>query len=187
MFTYLFMCTWGPIIALGVNIFGKIFSLFLFFCEKPLIQQSSNRAWPKGKGSKTVLIVDYPPHSLDCLSSHTYLCFYPISFLFVSFCWLFFVYFQTFPWSSLCPHLHCFWTLSVCYLLMTTFFRFPWCHQKPSCFWPNKKLWHAVSENIRDARRRENVELIHCWCQDIIICYLASDDWSNSKWTQKVI
>ena len=29
-------------------------------------------------------------------------------------------------------------------------------------FWPNKKLWHAVSENIRDARRRENVELIHC-------------------------
>ena len=80
------MCTWGPIIALGVNIFGKIFSLFLFFCEKPLIQQSSNRAWPKGKGSKTVLIVDYPPHSLDCLSSHTYLCFYPISFLFVCFC-----------------------------------------------------------------------------------------------------
>ena len=44
-------------------------------------------------------------------------------------------------------------------------------------FWPNKKLWHAVSENIRDARRRENVELIHCWNtvgarnQDIIICY----------------
>ena len=57
------MCTWGPIIALGVNIFGKIFSLFVVcVCENFSLRSLSHLAIQQSSMAKGKRVKD----RVDC-------------------------------------------------------------------------------------------------------------------------